>query len=237
MVSHDLQSPLSTVNINLALLRRQAESRGDATGIAQIQRMERTSNTMAERIKAILGYSRAGKGESPRDSVALGEALRDVLADMAADLERSGAQLSVGTLPIVRGDREQMKQVLQNLLSNAIKYAKPGTPPVIRVSSEERDAAWHVHIEDEGLGFDAGEVQQMLTPFRRLDRTRNIPGHGVGLATCVRILERHGGRLEATGTVEQGGRFTLVLPRPPPPGPTPAAEGPPEGTGLPQPQS
>lgn len=213
VVTHDLKSPLSTFALNLRLLRTQAEAQGDQKEMERIERMERQTAKMGERIDAILEYSRNRDADADMDAVALEEVVASVLDDLGADIGRTGARIRIEPLPIVRGDRERLAQVVQNLLSNAIKFAKPGDTPQIRVWSEPGRTGWAVHIEDRGVGFLPNQVDTIMKPFSRLANANGIEGHGVGLASCARILERHGGRLHAQGFPGKGARFTMLLRR------------------------
>lgn len=219
VVSHDLLSPLSTVNLTAKVLEDDLAKGDLEKGKEHLSRIQRTSKAIEERVHAILTYARAGNTMGAAVPVDLAAVVASVQADLAADLERSKATMTVGPMPRVMGNEQLLKQVVQNLVSNALKYHKPGQTPVIRIDAEQEDGLWRITVADDGVGFDDSEVSQMLTPFKRLERTRATPGHGIGLASCARIMERLGGRLELRGKVGVGGEATLILPAP---GPAPA---------------
>jgi signal transduction histidine kinase len=114
----------------------------------------------------------------------------------------------------------QMRQLLQNLLGNALKFRKPGVLPVIRVSAERVESSIdhvdvpHVHltIADNGIGFDNQFKDQIFTIFQRLHSRNEYEGTGIGLATVRKIVERHGGTINADGQLNIGATFHVTLP-------------------------
>lgn len=211
VVTHDLKSPLSTFALNLRLLRMQADAEGDEKEMERIARMERQVTKMADRIDAILAYSRSRAAALDMGPVPLEPVIADVIQDLAAEIGTSGAELRIESLPTVKGDASQLAQVFQNLLSNAVKFTKPDQSPRVRVWSEPSRTGWAIHVEDQGIGFLPEEVDQLFKPFSRLQNGADREGHGVGLASCARIMERHGGRLHAQGFPGKGARFTMLL--------------------------
>jgi signal transduction histidine kinase len=112
-----------------------------------------------------------------------------------------------------------MHQLLQNLIANALKFSRPGVPPVVRVSScminqQSPDKAQVVEIrtEDNGIGFDPEYESGLFLPFHRLVGRSEYEGSGMGLAICRKIVERHGGTIEAYAKPGQGATFIVRLP-------------------------
>jgi signal transduction histidine kinase len=112
------------------------------------------------------------------------------------------------------GDVRQMMTILRTLLGNAWKYTSRTAQPVVRLYTEERDGATWICVSDNGAGFDMGQATRLFRPFTRLHRQDEFAGHGMGLATVSRIVQRHGGRIEAEGTVGKGATVRFWLPRP-----------------------
>ncbi|MGB1587061.1 MAG: sensor histidine kinase, partial [Thermoplasmatota archaeon] len=228
VVSHDLQSPLSTFALNIALLRRTAEATGDKDAMTQLDRMERTSQHMQRHIRAVLDYAR-DRDHMPDDPVDMEALLDEVMEDMDAELRSADAELIRHPLPTVRGDASQIRQVLQNVLQNAIKYRKVGEPAKMRIRARRRGRRWQLRVDDQGRGFDNGDAPHMIQPFSRLDNTDGADGHGVGLSICADLVERHGGHLAIQGRPGIGTSVTFDLPaveeRPPRPAARPATSG------------
>ncbi len=104
-------------------------------------------------------------------------------------------------------------QLWRNLISNAIKFRQE-EPPRIAITAEDRGAEWLFSITDNGIGIDPQELEGIFLIFRRLHP--NLPGTGIGLSICKRIVERHGGRLWAEARPEGGSRFRFTMPKPEP---------------------
>ena len=120
------------------------------------------------------------------------------------------ARLSSDPLPTLRADPALMGELLQNLVENAIKY-RGQSPPRIHVSAARAADEWHFSIADNGIGVRAEDLGQLFQPFRQA-RTARRGGVGLGLATCKRIVERHGGRISVTSTPGSGATFTFSIP-------------------------
>jgi signal transduction histidine kinase len=113
----------------------------------------------------------------------------------------------------VFADRVQLGRVFQNLLSNAIQAAQPDHPPTIAVTARRLATSWEFAVTDDGIGVLAEDRNRIFELFQRgtHDRQRG-PGHGMGLAICRTIVERHGGRIGVEKTPGSGARFSFIIP-------------------------
>ncbi|HZW05124.1 MAG TPA: ATP-binding protein, partial [Anaerolineaceae bacterium] len=123
-----------------------------------------------------------------------------------------GGRVVVEPLPVMRGDPNQLRQLLGNLVGNALKYHRPDTPPVVKVYAQRFPDRVQIRVEDNGIGFDPSNAEQMFQPFQRLVGRSQYEGTGMGLAICRRIVERHGGTIAATSRPGEGSVFTVTLP-------------------------
>ncbi|MDF9715950.1 GAF domain-containing sensor histidine kinase [Nocardioides sp. ChNu-99] len=197
-VSHDLRNPLSTVAMSLYLLQEQLEEQG---GARTVDRALRGTKRMEALIEDLLAFARVG-GTLRRDDVDLGQVVAAVLGDLDGAL--SGASVTVGELPTVCGDATQLRAVLQNLVANAAKFTRPSEPAAIDVAGRRVDGGWRIEVADRGLGIAPEDAGRVFEPLVRLDTQAD--GSGIGLATCRRVVEAHGGRIgleprEGGGTV------------------------------------
>jgi signal transduction histidine kinase len=120
-----------------------------------------------------------------------------------------------------------MQQLLQNLLANAIKYRRSDEQLHVRISAEARDRHWRVAVADNGQGIDAEHLVIIFEPLKRL-HGRDVPGTGMGLAMCRKIVERHGGRIWAESDGEdKGTTFYFEIPKKPTRGSACGPGGPP----------
>jgi signal transduction histidine kinase len=187
--------------------------------------MQSAAQRMQNLINALLAYSRVTTRGQPFVAVDLGEVAREVLADLEASIEQTGASVHVGHLPVIEADPTQMRQLLQNLAGNALKFHREDEPPRVLVHGrvlEERDAApagpcspgtmCQIAVEDNGIGFDEKYLDCIFGVFQRLHGRGVYAGTGMGLAICRKIADRHGGSITAASTLGRGSVFTVVLP-------------------------
>ncbi len=236
IASHDLQEPLRKLTSFADILNTQYAGRLDPAVADIVQRINISADRMRLLIQDLLAYSRI---ETKPDSFApvnlpalIGE-LQD--NELWAALRQSKAQLQIGVLPTLVADSFQMRQLFQNLLSNAVKFARKDVLPVVTVSSrlvnradvpaglvspasadDSRpggDQFYEIAVADNGIGFDEQYTDRIFQIFQRLHGRTQYAGSGIGLAICQRIVERHGGAITATSTLEQGSTFLVYLPR------------------------
>jgi light-regulated signal transduction histidine kinase (bacteriophytochrome) len=150
-------------------------------------------------------------GDTAWGTADLNESLSEALKMMEGRINESGAQLTIATLPMVRGESSQLAHVFQNLLSNSLKYRPADLPPKIVISAERGNQGWIVAVQDNGIGFEPQYAQKIFGLFKRLHRDE-FPGTGLGLAICQRIVERYGGRMWAEGRPDCGATFYMSLP-------------------------
>ncbi len=210
--SHDLQEPLRAVSLYTQLLKRRYGARLDADANQYMQFAVDGSVRMSHLIANLLEYARATSELSltpPRTDS--GRALTIVQEHLALLLQESGAVIERGPLPEVDIDAAQLGQVLQNLIVNAVKYRHPDRSPVIRISATRVGPDYRFVIADNGVGFLPQHAEQIFGVFKRL-HGREIPGTGMGLAICKRIVEHYGGRIWAEAQPDQGATFFFTLP-------------------------
>jgi signal transduction histidine kinase len=200
-VSHELRSPLTRLKVALALL---PDSSKKAQAEADVAEMEALTTGLLELERLRDGHAlRVG----PVDVAAL---LHD-----AASPHRDAAPGVVVSAPAisVRLDADGLRTVLRNLLENAVKYALPDSRP-IRVTASAADGVLTVVVEDDGPGIPVADLPRVFEPFFRVDpsRSRKTGGYGLGLSICKRIVEAHGGRIEAGAVAPRGARFRFTLP-------------------------
>lgn len=209
--SHDLQEPLRTVTSFVGLLERTATAKLDGNEREYLNYIAEGSRRMRTLIDDLLSYSQVGQRPASLQTVDLDAVLPGVLENLREGISGSGADVTSGPLPCVIGDEVQLGQVLQNLIGNAVKYARPGVRPVIHVSGSRENREWILSVADNGIGIENRYLQVIFGPFKRL-HGREIPGTGIGLAICRRVVEAHGGRIWAESSVGYGSTFYFSLP-------------------------
>ena len=233
VVSHDLKEPLRKIEVFGSRLQSEHFSELDNDYLARMRGAARRMNGL---IDGLLAYSRVATAERNRRAVDLNQIAREVALDLELSIEGARARVEIGPLPTLRADPTQMRQLLQNLIGNALAYRRPQTTPLVSVTGRVEGALCHLEIADNGRGFDAKDAAAIFEIFRRLPTaslptpqsisqsgasgaaeitdniTDNVTGAGVGLTICRKIVERHGGTIEASGVVGQGATFRITLP-------------------------
>ena len=211
VASHDLQEPLRMVSSYVALLGRRYDGQLDDRADKYIHFAVDGANRMQRLIHDLLAYSRVGTrgGElTPTDTASV---LRETLSNLEVAIDESEAEVVYSDLPSVMGDPSQLRQLFQNIVGNALKFRSESRPRVELEASRDGDQ-WTFSIRDNGVGFDQRYAERVFGVFKRLHRNADIPGTGIGLAICQRIIERHGGRIWAESKLGEGSCFYFTLP-------------------------
>jgi signal transduction histidine kinase len=159
-----------------------------------------------------LSKIKQGGASLTTDRIILAELIANVQLDLSEQISQTQAQLEVKPLCTVKGNAEQLYQLFYNLIQNALKYQPKGNIPVIQISSQSIDNCCEITIEDNGLGFEQEQAEQIFGIFERLHGKNTYSGTGVGLAICKRIVDRHNGSIRAEGKLGEGARFIVRLP-------------------------
>ena len=205
--SHDLKEPLRTITCNTQLLERHYGS--DSQAAEFISFIIDGVTRMTALIDGLLNYSKT-RAPSSRTAVNLQSLVQWALLKLEPSVRESGAQITCGELPVVIVDENQIVQLLHNLLSNALKY-RSDDPPAINISSEETAGEHVISVRDNGVGIDPRYRDQLFIPFKRL-HGKEVPGVGLGLALCRKIVEGHGGRIWVESDGQHGSVFKFTLP-------------------------
>lgn len=211
-VSHDLRAPLRSIDgFSLAVLE-DYEGVLDATGKQYLVRVRAAAKRMSELIDDLLTLSRVTRVGMRREQVSLSDLAVEVVAELRqADPHRS-VEVSIAPNIIAVGDRALLRVALVNLIGNAWKYTARTDHPRIEFGCEEGPKGQVLTVRDNGAGFDPTYAHKLFQPFQRLHRPDEFPGHGVGLATVLRVIRRHGGTVSAEGSVGNGATFRVTIP-------------------------
>lgn len=213
LASHDLQEPLRTIRSFSTLLGRRYRSKLDAEADEFLNHIESAGSRMSSLISDLLIYAQAGEQVTEVwTDVSLDSVIEEAQANLEQSLRECSAELVKGPMPVVTGNEGQLVQLLQNLIGNAVKYRSPDRTPLVDITAEKQpDRTWLFSVEDNGLGIAMEHLEVVFAAFKRL-HGREVPGTGIGLATCRRIVERHGGRIWAESEGTGGAKFLFTLP-------------------------
>lgn len=216
IASHDLQEPLRKIRMFTSRILENDRDRFSPTSLSYFDNIIATAGRMQHLIQALLGYSGLGTGQQKPERVSLAAVLKEALQNLELSDDAIAGMLNVGPLPTLTVRRLPIQQVFSNLVGNAIKYAKPGQTPEIDISSAQTVIGgrnfWRISVADKGIGFDPQYKERIFEVFQRLHGKKEYEGTGVGLAICKKIMEQHGGFIEADGTPGVGSEFRFYLP-------------------------
>ena len=217
IASHELKTPVTTLQLQIQSLLRRAEVDPSHAAQAAVERLaaaDRQVIRLTKLINELLDISRiTGKGlELELEPLDLSAVVRDVVARNDEELKRARCEIRLELDPSPSGDWDRMRveQVVTNLLSNAIKYGA-GRPIEIRVDGDENIA--RLTVRDRGIGIPPDHQARIFERFERAVSTSDYGGFGLGLWIVRQIVEAHGGQIHVTSTPGQGSAFTVELPR------------------------
>jgi PAS domain S-box-containing protein len=212
IASHDLQEPLRTLNVLGELLRGSFKERIEPEAERILGFMNQTTIRLSTLIHDLLEYSQLMTEETGATSVHLDEDVETAASLLRSSIEQTSAIVTHDALPSVEVDRCQTVRLFQNLIGNALKFRKQDQPPRIHVSAERQGNEWMIRVTDNGIGFPRNEAENIFDPFKRLHSAQDVPGSGIGLAVCKRIVERSHGRIGAESRPGEGSTFWFTLP-------------------------
>jgi light-regulated signal transduction histidine kinase (bacteriophytochrome) len=236
VASHDLQEPLRKIQAFGDRLKTKCNGAIAAEAHDYLERMQSASARMRTLIDDLLAFSRVIRSAEPFVPVELAKVTKEVLGDLEVRIEKSGARVEVGDLPVIEADPMQMRQLLLNLIGNSLKFQPPGAVPVVKIqarithpglkdqtalltrpSPNCEEAAvlgpvCEISVQDNGIGFDEKYSDKIFAVFQRLHGRNEYEGTGVGLAVCRRIADRHHGTILAKSKLREGATFIVTLP-------------------------
>jgi PAS domain S-box-containing protein len=210
-VAHDLQTPLRGLLSYTQLLAKQYRGKLDDGADEFLGFIVDSARSMEQLIRTLLRYAEVGEDEAVREPVRVNEIIDSVRVMMQQAIEESNAEITYGNLPTVEADPIHLTQLFQNLVGNAIKYRKSDAAPRIEISAEKRRNKCVFSVADNGQGMDPKYSERIFQPLRRL-HGKEIPGSGIGLAICKKIVDRYGGRIWVESEPGKGSTFRFTIP-------------------------
>jgi len=212
-VSHDLRAPLRHIDGFLTLLSTRTYATLDDSSKHYIDRTLLASRRMGELIDDLLQFSRTGRTEIYKAPVDLNALIQEVLRELEPEARTRKVNWQLAQLPTVAADKAMLKQVVANLVGNALKFTRGRETAQIEVGSKPGlNGEFVLFVRDNGAGFDMRYYNKLFQVFQRLHSDQEFEGTGIGLAICRSIVEHHGGRIWAEGSVGEGATFYFLLP-------------------------
>jgi heavy metal sensor kinase len=213
--SHELKTPLTSINANAQLLLRWGD-RDETIRRESLETIVTESSMLAEMVNGMLTLAKADRGDAiPKEPVSLSLVAQEAIRGAAPRAAEKGLTLSLdapATSPLIEGDSHLIRQLVSNLIDNAIKFTNEGGVTV-RIGGDT-GYAW-VDVVDTGPGIPPEELGNIFERFYRADksRSRDVPGTGLGLAIVRSIARVHGGNVEAQEAPGGGALFHATFPR------------------------
>ncbi len=211
IVSHDLGAPARLMVEFARLLGEKQSAFADEEDRMMIREIVDNGEKMRGMMQGLLSYSRLNTLAAPHVLVDTKKIAEHAALLMRDKLKACRGRLTLGALPHLKADPDQIMQLFSFLIDNAIKFARPGVPPEIHLEADGHPGGWQFSLSDNGIGIDKDDWNRIFKPFQKLYPDSQYPGAGMGLALARKIVGLHGGRLwversSPTGTVM---RFTL----------------------------
>ncbi len=214
IASHDLKSPLRTVNSFIGLTMNSAKDRLNDKEKEYMTLSLNAATDMYQLVEDLLSYSKVNALELEIEEVDAERLIAEVMNHLTYSIKEKSATINLecNEKHSLRADRIKLRQVIENLMSNALKFMPEGKTPVIHLRCEDKETEWQFVISDNGIGIDKEYSQQVFEPFTQLNQKGTYAGTGLGLALCKRIVEKHKGRIwiESVKDVGSSVYFTIA---------------------------
>ncbi len=215
IASHDLQTPLKSINSTIKALKMHKKSQNhqsDPTEIQCLEFIENNTARLANLVEDILNYSRAGQHQPKLEKVDLNQIIQEIRQQVTATGQYPNFMIKSVTLPTVVTDRTMIFQIFQNIIENGLKYNKSKHPAILIDLAHDMKYD-HLTFTDNGIGIKAEDKDKVFGMFKRVGETQKYQGTGIGLAICKRIIDESGGKIWLTSVPGEGTVFHLEIPK------------------------
>lgn len=209
-ISHDLKSPANTIGMLIEELGEVIAL--DAQAQEVLEDMAATNKHMRLLVDDVLSYANIVEGELSTEAVDLAVLVAEIRKDLAGEISVAGARLNCTELPVIRGNRTQLRMLLQNLISNAVKFRAPERVPLVAITHRYTEEGLAVTVADNGIGIAPEFRERVFGLFQRLNAHATYGGTGLGLTICQRVMSNHRGRISVEDGVDGGTAFVVWFP-------------------------
>jgi len=214
VASHDLKEPLRMIGSYTQLINRKLNSHIDEDTESFFGFVSEGVIRMNNLLDALLKYATIGKSELEIEPVDLNDILDLSKINLQVSIEETQTKIiTENSLPIVHSVQSLLIQLFQNLISNAIKFRKEDTTPEITVFSKEEEDCYRIYIQDNGIGINPEFQERIFIIFQRLHTRSQYEGTGIGLAVCLKIVQRLGGVINVSSQLGEGATFSFTIPK------------------------
>lgn len=224
VASHDMKEPLRKISTFGQMLLQFADEGLNEKGKFFAQKMIEGSFRMQQMVDDLLSFAVISNNKA-FERVSLNQIVDKVLTDLELKIRDKNATIEVGDLPDAKVVSAQFEQLFLNLISNSLKFSKEDVPPLITIHSSypnkdeikalgllPRTKYLKITVTDNGIGFEPEYANKIFGMFQRLHGKVDYEGSGIGLSVCKKIVENHGGIIKATGHLNVGATFEIIIP-------------------------
>lgn len=212
VASHDLNSPLRTINSFGKLLKAKYEKDLPEGAQEYVDIIIDSSKSMQHLVKDILDYSAVDKKKFNYQEINPEATIKQMLQGMQSDIDDINAKIVVKDMPeSVKADEVKLKQLVGNLVKNALKFQQEGAKPKVKISCSDKGSYWQFAVKDNGIGIEEKHQKRIFEIFSRLHTQSQYEGSGIGLATCTQIVQGHKGRIWVESEIGEGSTFYFTL--------------------------
>jgi|GEM_PF-909622 len=211
VASHDLQEPVRMIKSYIQLMMLKNNEHFSNETKEYMGYITEGATRMQELINDLLKYSRITSKKPEYEIFDCSIIVNEVLTDLKFKIQDENAVINVGSLPMIKADKVQIRQVFQNFIQNALKFRGEKNPE-ITIRAQNKENFWLFSIKDNGIGIEEKNYGRIFEIFQRLHEREKYPGTGIGLALCKKIIDRHGGHICLDSVPGEGTVFYFTLP-------------------------
>ena len=216
VASHDLKEPVRKIKTFLSMIEADPATTLSARTKMLMERVYVATERMYSMINGVLSYSTINATGHPTDKIDLQKITEQIVQDLEIMVKEKNATITINNLPVIEGAEILMYQLFSNLIINSLKFSKTDISPLITISGAPIDIDnkefIRIIVADNGLGFSPEKTEHIFNMFARLHSKDKFEGTGLGLSLCRKIVHRHSGSIEASGNINEGAVFTIMLP-------------------------
>lgn len=214
IASHDMREPLRSIGAFSSLLQRRQGDKLDDSGKEYLGFIREAVDRMSALLTDLLDYSKINS-QQETEWIDMKGIIQTVKSNLNHQLMTTEGEIVVERrgIPYLDAVPTQMMQLFQNLISNSLKFRKPDVKPVVQVAGYAQDGGQVITIKDNGIGIDPKYKEKVFGMFSRLNNKEKFEGTGIGLATCKKIVQQHGGKIWVESEEGKGSTFFIWMPK------------------------